>query len=321
MGNFLSDCNNPGTLGGDNGDLKIVVRVDHALVHDTSGANVSGFKIGDQLVICNMRKGFKQLDPLSQRYNAAVRPMWPNSYRFQVAREAFFVEVISREGKSTRCVLQVPTDSSQRTMQNAMTHIEDAERATAHAAGFNKQIRSTMGNMMDNYQNQAEEAPTLKVCAPVATEVLASSAPEVLPRGSACTLTPYPHSEVTKFVFDGVNDDFLEVPQAFFHFAAFASGGREFVCDIQGAEDEFGGFHLIDPVVLREETQDVASFLNSTFREVKQDASQRLGPDHAPTEERFDRLHPRCGQLCQSFDPMRRGAKGKKGFCGITCMT
>merc|ERR1712070_237357 len=97
--------------------------------------------------------------------------------------------------------------------------------------------------------------------APVACEVVASSAPDILPRGAACTVTPYQQPEVVKFVFDGA-DEFSEVPQAFFHFAAFATGGQEFVCDIQGAEDD-NGFHLIDPVVLREDTTNVKQFLTS----------------------------------------------------------
>merc|ERR1719478_982569 len=87
-------------------------------------------------------------------------------------------------------------------MDNAQLHIQDAEIATAHAARFNQQMAQTAGNIMD-IRDQGEAPPTVKICAPVACEVLSPSAPEVLPRGSACTLTPYPHSEVVKFVFDG----------------------------------------------------------------------------------------------------------------------
>merc|ERR1719253_1025767 len=41
-----------------------------------------------------------------------------------------------------------------------------------------------------------------------------------------------------------------------------------------------------------------------------------------PTSERFEALHPRCGETCKAFDPQRRSAHGvKKGMCGtnITC--
>jgi hypothetical protein len=327
MGAVLGDCNSPGgVLGssdnefGPGGDVKIVLRVDHALVHDRSGADVSGFKTGDQIVMCSLTKD-KKLSAAGWRYTDHQRRFWPQSYRFQVQRDSYMAEVLSRDGKIARCVVQVPRDLGERTMDNAILHVEDAELATAHASRFNEQMAKSMGNILD-YRDQGETAPTLKVCAPVACEVLASSAPEALPRGSACTVTAWPHKEVSKFVFDG-SEDFLEVPQAYFHWVAYASGGLEFVCDIQGAEDDDGGFHILDPVMLREDRQDVTSFLNSTFREVKKDPSKKLGPDHAPTEDRFDRLHARCGQMCQSFDPMRRGAKGKKGLCGInvTCMS
>lgn len=318
MGNLLGPCSDASasSLGYEVGELKIILRVGHALVHDTEGAYVSGYKVGDQIQITFLRKA-KGLDPLGWRYRNDVRGVWPQSYRFQVPRENLFADVTSRDGRTTRCVLQVPQDATQKTHENAQLHVEDAERATAHASRFNAQMLKAMGNVMD-LREQGEAPPSVKICAPVACEVLSSSAPEILPRGSACTVTPYPHEEVVKYVFDGA-DEFMEVPQAFFHYAAFVSGGTEFVCDLQGMEDDSGCVLLIDPVVLREDKANMSAFLNTTLLE-KAKPERKFGPDHAPTEDRFDRLHPRCGQLCQSFDPMRRGAKGKKGFCGITCM-
>jgi len=258
------------------------------------------------------------MDALSWRYRGEVQRSWPASYRFQAPRAVFVTDVMSRDQRTTRCVVQVPLAPSERTRENAQMHVVDAEIATAHAARFNAHMAQSMGNVMD-VRDQGEAPPSVKICAPVACEVISSSAPEILPRGAVCTVTPYPHTQVAKFVFDGA-DEFLEVPQAFFHYAAFASGGTEFVCDIQGAEDDDGGIHIIDPVVLRADTSTMSDYLQSTLTETKKAPSQKFGPDHAPTEERFERLHPRCGQTCQSFDPMRRGAKGKKGMCGITCM-
>lgn len=319
MGNIFTDCTalEPSILTLDDGEVKIILCVHLALVHDTLGANVSGFMQGDQIVMTSLRKA-KGLEPLSWRYRNDVRAVWPPSYRFQVPRENLMAEVLSRDNRITRCVVQVPQVATERTMDNAQLHLQDAEIATARATGFNEMSQQQKGNMMD-FRDQGEAPPTVKVCAPVACEVLSSSAPEILPRGAACTVTPYPHSEVIKFVFDGA-DEFLEVPQAFFHFAAFASGGTEQVCDIQGMEDDNGGIHLLDPVVLRQDTANVQQFLSTFTAAQKPDPAKKFGPDHAPTDERFDRLHPRCGQMCQSFDPMRRGAKGKKGYCGITCM-
>jgi len=36
-----------------------------------------------------------------------------------------------------------------------------------------------------------------------------------------------------------------------------------------------------------------------------------------PTAERFDALHPRCAQLCETFDPHRKSAKRNVGLCGV----
>jgi len=322
MGNILSDCGAAGIINSEDGlggDTRIILRVDHALIHDTLGANVSGFKVGDQIVVASLNKA-KALDALGWRYRDQVRAAWPQSYRFQVPRAHLVADVVSRDHKVTRCVVQVPLVPNERTMENARLHVEDAEIATGHATSFNRYMADKFGgNMMDQRQ-QGEAPPSVKVCAPVACEVLSTNAPEVLPRGAACTVTPYPFPEVMKFVFDGA-DEFLDVPQAYFHFAAFATGGADMVCDIQGWEDDYGGMHLIDPVVLGGNKPAVSQYL-STLAAGEQAAPPRpSGPDHAPSDQRFDRLHPRCGEICRSFDPTRHGAKGKKGYCGITCMT
>jgi hypothetical protein len=321
MGGILNidSCTEPSIIGDDNGETKIVLRIDHAPIHDTLGANVSGFVCGDQIIITSLRKA-KGAEALSWRYKDEFRAGWPDNYKFQVPRHYATAEVISRDGKFTICMVQVPLQATQRTMENAQMHIEDAEVAASFASGFNQQmIKMAAGAVGD----AGEGVPCLKVCAPVACEVLSSSAPDILPRGAACTVTPYPQQEVSKFVFSGA-DDYLEVPQAYFHYAAFASGSEQFVCDLQGYEDEEGAFHLIDPVVLGKSQSAKANVtkLLSTFTEPQKAGFERKdGPLHGPTDDRFDRLHPRCGQLCQSFDPMRRGAKCKKGLCGVTCMT
>jgi len=321
MGNVLADCAGSAVGGtGDDGlggETRIILRVDHALIHDRSGANVSGFKVGDQIVMASLNKA-KGLDALSWRYRDQVRAQWPQSYRFQVPRISLVADVVSRDQKVTRCVVQVPQVASARTMENARLHVEDAEIAAAHASRFNGYMAEKFGHGMDPRQ-QGEHPPGVKICAPVACEVLSSSAPDALPRGAACTVTPYPFPEVSKFVFDGA-DEFLDVPQAFFHFAAFATGGADLVCDIQGWEDEDGGLHLIDPVVLGGNKPVVTQYLSTLAAGDQAPPARPSGPDHAPSEQRFDKLHPRCGEICRTFDPMRHGAKGKKGFCGITCM-
>lgn len=317
MGNAC-DCALDSVLS--EGDTKVILRVDYTPIVDATGAIVSGLKCGDQLTILSTRK-VGGLDPLGWRYREDVRPYWPEDYRFQVPRIALLASVICRDQSETQCILQMPAPVSERTMTNARLHMEDAEAVASYASKFNTQMIHGMGVNMDMGM-PGEAPPSLKVCAPVACEVLQSSSPEHFARGQACMLTPYAFREVHKFVFmGGDSDDFLEVPQAFFHHSAFVSGGKEFVCDIQGCEDDHGEIQILDPVVLRAEQPKLQQYL-STYMATQ--AGKTLPPpavgNMGPTDERFDRLHPRCGGLCQSFDPNRRGAKGKKGLCGITCM-
>jgi hypothetical protein len=319
MGNLIDLCVHPLTGGDADGDTKIILRVDYTPIVDSSGALVSGLKCGDQLTILSTRR-VSGLDPLGWRYREDVRPYWPEDYRFQVPRMSLLATVISREQRETQCVLQMPAPVGERTMTNARLHMEDAEAAASYAKQFNTQMFQGMGMNVDMGM-PGEAPPSLKICAPVACEVLQSSSPEHFARGQACMLTPYKYKEVHKFVFMGA-DDFLEVPQAFFHYAAHISGGKEFVCDIQGCEDDQGEIQILDPVILRAETPKIQQYISSYMAT---QAGKTLPPpaigDKGPTDERFDRLHPKCGQLCQSFDPMRRGAKGKKGMCGVSCMS
>merc|ERR1719265_490915 len=93
--------------------------------------------------------------------------------------------------------------------------------------------------------------PSIRVAAPVACEVIHSGYPSMVPVGTVCTLTPYSEKDVQKFVFDGQTEEFLEIPQAFFHYAAFSSNGKEYVVDIQGTEDDDGSLLIVDPCILK----------------------------------------------------------------------
>merc|ERR1712190_521093 len=73
--------------------------------------------------------------------------------------------------------------------------------------------------------------------------------PDIVQPGEAVSVVAYPSALVKKFVFEG-GEDFLELPQAFFHYVAWLSGGREFVGDIQGVQDDHDVL-IVDPVVLR----------------------------------------------------------------------
>merc|ERR1719408_453224 len=101
----------------------------------------------------------------------------------------------------------------------------------------------------------------------------------MIPQGDCCTLSPYGASEVMKFVFDG-SETFHELPQAFFHYVAFASTGHLHVVDLQGAVEDEGDFLLLDPAIHRSE-----------------------------------KPHPRCAPMCQVFDPQRKSAHAQRLQC------
>jgi hypothetical protein len=138
----------------------------------------------------------------------------------------------------------------------------------------------------------------------------------MVPVGAFLTVAPYAEKDVQKYVFDGISEEFSELPQAYFHYAAFSSGGKEYVCDIQGAEDDNGSFLLVDPCVLRASLPNVGDLVGAV-------ANVQGGHSmNGPTAERFDTLHPKCGAACKTFDPHRRSAQrnGKAGMCGMgTC--
>jgi len=321
MGNILlGDCGIDNSSNFNDVEAKIILRVDDAPIVDTLGALVSRFMCGDQVMITSIQK-LPAFECMNWRYRTDLSGAWPQDTRFTCPRHCLLVHVISRDRRETQCVLTLGCQKDDTTTATAQAHMDDAVAATAYAAGFNKQMIQGLGNIVD-IGSPGESAPSLKVCAPVTCQVLQSSSPEILPRGMTCTMAPYPHQEVQKFVFLG-GEDFLEVPQTYFHYAAFASGGNEFVCDIQGAEDENGEIHILDPVVLRTEKTKVEQYITKQWatqagKTILQQPANC--PVVGPSEERFDALHPRCGQLCQSFDPMRKGAKGKKALCGITCL-
>merc|ERR1711920_119607 len=122
----------------------------------------------------------------------------------------------------------------------------------------------------------------------------------------------YPSPVVKKFVFEG-SEDFLELPQAFFHYVAWLSGGREFVADIQGMQDDQDVL-LVDPVVLRAAKPTLGDIVGAVVSAATTDDN---GQNVDKSEQRFNVWHPRCGQLCKGFDPQRRSIKDRKA-CGLS---
>jgi len=299
--------------------INLVLRVDHAPINDMDGATVSGFTCGDKIVVHDLCEA-PGLAALGWRYRDKVKAVWPNDQRFQAPRKTFLCNAVGRDDRDKLCVLQVDAfvPKGPKSMECAWQRVDDAANVAEHASRFNRQMAQSLGNVV-NLGEQNDPVPTVKVCAPVACEVISTCYADILPSGAACTLTHFPFREVNKFVFDGA-DEFADVPQSFFHYVAFVTRMEEFVCDLQGHEDDDGNILLLDPVVLSMEKPNVTQLLSTLKGEpIRAGLDAKDGPLHGPTEGRFEALHPKCGQMCQSFDPSRRGVKGKKGFCGISC--
>merc|ERR1712196_145574 len=122
---------------------------------------------------------------------------------------------------------------------------------------------------VDDPQSAELEVPMIRVVAPVVCEVLGSSVPQLVRAGDAVNIYPYPAEEVRKFVFDG-NDEFLELPQAFFHYTAWSASGKEYVADLQGIQTDDGDVLVLDPVVLRSEAPTIGDLVNSVAPTVAQ---------------------------------------------------
>lgn len=293
-------------------DVVMKLRVVHAPIEASKAARVCPYKLGDEFIIERLDTP-SGLEPLAWRFSERVRSLWPPSYRFRVPRRSWQVSVARRAdlgevklGKQ-EYVLQIPSLPDERTQENAELDVADAKTAISYAVRFN--------NSMEQAAAQGDPVPRVRIAAPVACEVLISAHPAMIPMGSTCTLTPYVAPDVQKFVFDG-SEDFVEVPQAFFHFAAFASGGKELLCDLQGTFEEESEVLILDPCVLKAELPSVAELVGG--------ARAAVGPSGAPaavtrpTPALFEKFHSRCSQMCRTFDPQRKSAQNKAGMCGYT---
>lgn len=202
------------------------------------------------------------------------------------------------ELKSHWCLLQVAADSCFRSIETAMFERRDCDIIAAHAHRFNQHMLREEGvDPMD------VDGGGVQVCMPTICQVLQSPLPEFFGRDDAVILLPYKANEVQKFVFDG-SEDFLEIPHAFFHYVSWVTGGQECVSDLQGVEEENGTVVLVNPCMPRS----IGWGAGACFGSIENGARG--------TPQLFDRLHPKCGPLCKSFDPDRR-AKPTRRHCGV----
>jgi len=245
----------------------------------------------------------------SMQSSAPPRMQWPDGYRFNASRRFWRTKLISQDGsggfQEHSCMLVIASAPEDRTASNVELDLKDSVDVASYASRFNKQLSKQFG--------EGGGVPGVMVCAPVGCEVIKSSNQQFASPGEAVTIIPYPFPTISKYLFDG-SEDFLEIPQAFFHHAAWLSNSNEFVCDLQGVEDDDGNVILVDPCVIRAPKATVGDLLGTLAPSVTQKENVPLAP--TDNSERFDVLHPRCSQLCKAFDPHRRSANCKR-HCGL----
>mmetsp|Transcript_125452 Transcript_125452/g.250365 ORF Transcript_125452/g.250365 Transcript_125452/m.250365 type:complete len:348 (+) Transcript_125452:70-1113(+) len=210
-----------------------------------------------------------------------------------------------------------------RTMSNVKIDITDSKEVADYALKFNAHLAKMDelanggghdGKSREEFGASSSSVPRVLVCAPIACSVVETPLPRMLGGrdNEVVSLTPYPDEDVSKFIFDGVLEEFQEVPQSFFHHAACMSGGEELLFDLQGCEREEGEFLLVDPCIWRKpKKKGIKELLSTAMADPEQAEVGDLG-----VEDRFGRLHRYCGPLCKTFDPDRRGPRAHR-VCGL----
>lgn len=302
----------------DPGRPQLALRVAYAPIEDSLGARKSPFALGDEIAVMKILKA-AGWEPMSWRQERAATQLakgdssnticpGPEESRFARAQRFWAAKVVASDGKGGFedfwCLLQVAAKKEERNMDNVKEIVSDAADTAAYAHRFNQHTAKAVGEDPNN-------VPSVRVAAPVACQVIDSATPEIASAGDAIALTFYPSNNITKFVFEG-GEDFLELPQAFFHFVVWTSGGKELIGDLQGVQDEQDIF-LIDPVVIKQPQMGVNDLLGMM-------ADPSAANSLSPNEQRFNLWHPRCAQLCRSFDPQRRGAHVRRA-CGVALPT
>lgn len=293
------------------------LRVDWNPIRESMGTLLSPFSLTDELAVealdIRLSKGWEVLTWRHDRYikeNQIPQGKlpWPQGPRFSVPKRYTRAQI----GKAWY-LLQVAIAPEERTMERVKEDIMDAKDVASYAHSFNAHLVRASGGEDTKSGVDEDQVPRVMVCAPVAVSVIESTIPQI-GGGEVMMLCPLPSDDLRKFVFDG-SEDFLEMPQAFFHYSTWMAGGREMLFDLQGSESDDGDVLLVDPCVLRAPKPGVVDVLRPL---VESQLGMQGGLDLSMSEERFDSLHRRCGPLCKGFDPDRKGARGRK-MCGLGC--
>lgn len=334
MGETISSCGHCGKIWDMNIQQlpQLALRVyssPFAGSESSSGVRPSPFLEGEEVAVRSLEK-VPGWEALNMRFQQSARlprtksmqqgPSWPSGYRFDAPRRYWRAKLVTSDGnggfQELTCLLQVATNGICRTQRHIDEDLDDWQSVAAYAHRFNTHLLRKTKIDVGATRDAAKEMPGVQVSPPAGCQVLGSSLPQFIAAGDAVLIAPFDPLEVQKFVFDG-SEDYHELPQAFFHYAAWSSGGHEMVCDIQGAPTDDGGYLIVDPCVLRKSPPTVADVLGSVARPLAALASKNAQKDGI--EGRFNFLHPKCAQMCKTFDPQRQGGHART-HCGI-CVT
>lgn len=297
---------------------QLALRIAYTPIEESLGVRPSPFASGDEVAVMKLDR-VKGWEPLGWRQERCAKQRaavgldgpaaWPQGPRFEAAQRFWGAKVVASDGKGGYedhwCMLQVAVSPKDRSIDGVRPAVDDSRDVASYAHRFNLQTARVCGA-----EDDPSEAPNVRVCAPVGCFVLGSAVPDIVRPGEAVSLVVYPAATVKKFVFEGA-EDFVELPQAFFHYVSWLSGGKETVGDLQGVQDDQDVL-LVDPVLLRAAKPGIGDLLGKLAS-----SPGEQGAESSVEQQRFDVWHPRCGQLCRAFDPQRRSAHARKA-CGMS---
>lgn len=290
-------------------DVQLALKVVFAPMEEPS---TNFLKMGEELLISGIKK-VPGWDPLTWRQERVARQqvtgqtsqLWPSLTESRLGRpqRAWSVEILASDGhggvRVLHGLLQVAHVRKDRELDQVKGAVEEIGKVADYAHRFNRHVATVGG--------EGTDVPTIRVASSVACFVLDSINPDIASAGDTVVLTLFDAKQVTKFVFEG-GEDFLELPQAFFHFVLWSSNGKELIADLQGTQQE-QDLLLVDPVLISTSDLQIGELISL--------ATSNVGSDfQTHNRQRFNLWHPRCAQLCQSFDPQRRGGNTRRA-CGV----
>lgn len=302
----------------DDADRVLQLQVLHMPVDPSEGAALSWIKMGEKVSLCDLSTG-PQIQALSWRYSEQSRnarpsggerpimskedvelPPWPQQRCFSVHHRFWHVSFPTKPGYFG--ILQMASNPDQRVPESLNDDTSASAAIAAYAHKFNTQ--QAAGHAHD-------PPPAIKVAAPIGCQIVDSGMISMFSVGDAVVLYVLPCVQnVEKFIFNGA-EPYADVPQAFFHFVALSSGGKELAYDLQGIQDKDGDVFLVDPALLK---------VNGKNGPCADDMMPTCGPllggfTGGLEWGHFQALHSRCSPLCRAFDPHRAVRLGR----GFTC--